>query len=324
MNLTTAANLFRTLSEPTRFRLLCLLEKDELTVAELAQITQLAQPRVSTHLASLKKADLVIDRRAGSSSFYRLNDEAGDLNWRTVWNVLLKSADDSLLDADAERLPHVLSARAAGNSWADQVAGDMERHYSPGRTWESFFRSLVTLMELGDVLDLASGDGVLAQMLAPVSKSVTCVDLSERVVTAGRARLDHAANVRFERGDMQELPFDNDRFDQALLMNALTYAARPDKVFREVARVLKPKGVLLVSTLRRHSHAAQVETYGHRNLGFEIEELSDLARGAGLCIRHAEVIAKEKRSPHFEIIALSAFKPEETHVKPKPVKTAAV
>lgn len=306
MNLTTASNLFRTLSEPTRVRLLSLLECEELTVAELAQITQLAQPRVSTHLASLKKADLVIDRRAGSSSFYRLNDEAGDLNWRTVWNVLLKSADDSLLDADAARLPFVLSARAAGNSWADQVAGDMERHYSPGRTWESFFRALVTMMELGDVLDLASGDGVMAQVLAPVARSVTCVDLSERVVSAGRERLLHVPNVRFECGDMQQLPFPDASFDQAFLMNALTYATRPDKVFREVARVLRPSGALLVSTLGKHAHAQQVEPYGHRNLGFEPAELADLARGAGFSVRFAQIIAKEKRAPHFEVIALSA------------------
>lgn len=308
MNLTTASNLFRTLSEPTRVRLLSLLEQEELTVAELALVTQLAQPRVSTHLASLKKADLVIDRRAGSSSFYRLNDEASAINWRTIWNVLLKSANDSLLDADNLRLPHVLSARASANSWADQVAGDMERHYSPGRTWESFFRSLVTMLDLGDVLDLASGDGVLAQVLAPVSKSITCVDVSARVVNAGRERLANVVNVRFELGDMQALAFADESFDQAFLMNALTYASRPDKVLREVARVLKPGGTVLISTLNRHNHASQIEPFGHCNMGFEPAELSGLARAAGLKIRHAEVIAKEKRAPHFEVIALCAVK----------------
>jgi DNA-binding transcriptional ArsR family regulator/protein-L-isoaspartate O-methyltransferase len=310
MNLADVSHLFRTLADPTRVRLLSLLEQDELTVAELAQITQLAQPRVSTHLASLKKADLVIDRRAGSSSFYRLNDANADLNWRTVWNVLLKSTDDALLDADSERLPAVLAARAGGASWADQVAGDMERHYSPGRTWESFFRTVVKLLDLGAVLDIASGDGVLGQILAPVARSVTCVDVSERVVSAARSRLKSFANVRVERGDMHALDYPEAHFDQVFLMNALTYSTRPDKALREVSRVLKPGGGVLLSTLKRHAYAVQVADYGHHNSGFDISELEDLSRAAGLKIRHVEIIAKEKRAPHFEVIALSAHKPK--------------
>ena len=101
MDLTDLSSLFRTLSDATRVRLLVLLEAEELTVAELAAITQLAQPRVSTHLAKLKELDLVRDRRAGVSAYYRFNAELDDKHAQ-LWRTLRTSIDDALLDP-AER-----------------------------------------------------------------------------------------------------------------------------------------------------------------------------------------------------------------------------
>jgi predicted transcriptional regulator len=60
MDLQVASHHCRLLADSTRLRLLLLLEQEELSVAELAAITQLAQPRVSTHLAKLKEAGLVV------------------------------------------------------------------------------------------------------------------------------------------------------------------------------------------------------------------------------------------------------------------------
>ena len=62
MDLERWSGILKTLADPTRVRLLALLESEELTVAELSAITRLAQPRVSTHLAKLKEAALVRDR----------------------------------------------------------------------------------------------------------------------------------------------------------------------------------------------------------------------------------------------------------------------
>ena len=75
MDLASASSVLRLLADPTRVRLLALLEHEELTVAELAAVLHLAQPRVSTHLAKLKEAGLVRDRRAGVSAYYRANSE---------------------------------------------------------------------------------------------------------------------------------------------------------------------------------------------------------------------------------------------------------
>ena len=185
MDLASTSALLRLLSDPTRVRLIALLEREELTVAELSGVLRLAQPRVSTHLAKLKEADLVRDRRAGVSAYYRYNAEL-DAKSAALLQALRHHVDDALIDNDAARLPTILAQRARAEGWADTVAGDMERHYSPGRTWEALGRALAGLVDVGDVLDIASGDGLLAELLAPHARTIVCVDTSERVVQAAR------------------------------------------------------------------------------------------------------------------------------------------
>jgi ArsR family transcriptional regulator len=307
MDLLATAALLKLLSDGTRVRLLALLESEELTVAELSAVTGLAQPRVSTHLAKLKEADLVRDRRAGVSAYYRINGELAGAT-RELWQALRAATDDALLEADAARLPAVLAARAREQNWPDTVAGDMERHYSPGRTWEAFARSAVQLLELGDVLDLASGDGVTAELLAPRARSLTCVDASPRVVEAARARLAGHRNVQVMEGDMHALNLPDASFDLVLLIHALTYTARPQAVFAEVARVLRPGGRVLASTLAKHRHQAAVAPYEHRNLGFAEGELKRMCTRAGLGVIECGLATRERRPPHFEVLTLLARK----------------
>src|ERR1044072_1132720 len=66
----------RALSDPTRLRIVSLLERDELSVNELQEITRLGQSRISTHLALLSDCDLVQSRRDGKRTFYKLNPHA--------------------------------------------------------------------------------------------------------------------------------------------------------------------------------------------------------------------------------------------------------
>src|SRR5210317_1152300 len=223
MDLQHASHHFRLLSDSTRLRLLLLLDREELSVAELAAITQLAQPRVSTHLSKLKEAGLVSDRRDGVFVYYRIASAISDPGLEEVWQLLRRNTDDPLIQQDLARIAEILHRRSGAGTWADSVAGDMERHYSPGRTWEATARGLVHLLDPGDVLDVASGDGVLAELLAPSAASIVCLDISERVAEAGRRRLKSFRNVTFEIGDMHALPFDDASFDTVLLMHALTY-----------------------------------------------------------------------------------------------------
>ncbi|KAA9133584.1 metalloregulator ArsR/SmtB family transcription factor [Marinihelvus fidelis] len=312
MDLEKASQHCRLLADSTRLRLLLLLDREELSVAELAAITQLAQPRVSTHLAKLKEAQLVADRRDGVSVYYRMGADPRDPALAALWAILREGTDDPLVRMDRERIPQVLAARTGNGNWADAVAGDMERHYSPGRTWEATGRALTRLLSLGDVLDLASGDGALAELLAGQGDSITCLDISERVVTAGRERLADVSNVRFEHGDMHDLPFDDASFDTVLLTHALTYTDRAPRVFSEVARVLRAGGRLLAMTLQAHDHEKAVAPYGHVNLGFSTTQLKTLCREAGLELDQCDIAAVEKRTPHFEVLSLLAHKPRNT------------
>lgn len=309
MDLQHASQHFRLLSDSTRLRLLMLVDREELSVAELSAITQLAQPRVSTHLAKLKEAGLVNDRREGVFVHYRLSTNIADTSLSDLWELLRTSTSDPLIEQDIRRIPQVLNARGSRSNWADSVAGDMERHYSPGRTWEVTTRTLVQLLKLGDVLDIASGDGVLAELLAPQAKSITCLDISQRVVEAGKKRLLNYSNVSFEKGDMHDLPVADASFDTVLLMHALTYTAEAEVVFKEAFRVLRPGGHLLAATLQKHAHKSAVEAYNHLNLGFTSTQLCDLCTGAGLETLNVQVSAVEKRAPNFKVLTLLAAKP---------------
>lgn len=308
MDLAATSALLRLLSDGTRVRLLALLEREELTVAELSAVLRLAQPRVSTHLAKLKEADLVRDRRAGVSSYYRYNGEL-DPKEGALLRALKESVDDGLLREDERRLPAVLAKRARAEGWADTVAGDMERHYSPGRTWETLARGMTQLVETGDVIDIASGDGVLAELLAPHARSIVCVDASDRVVDAARIRLKGFGNVDVRVGDMHALDFPAAQFDLVLLMHALTYTDRPAAVIAEAARLLRRGGRVVVATLGRHAHRTAVEPFEHRNLGFTVEDLRGFARSAKLEVIACERLTRERRPPHFEVLSLLARKP---------------
>lgn len=308
LDLESASYHCRLLSDSTRLRLLLLLEHEELSVAELSAITQLAQPRVSTHLAKLKEASLVSDRREGVSVYYRLSTVINDFSLEAMWQVLRNSRSDPLAQQDMERAENVLRSRR-GDTWADSVAGDMERHYSPGRTWEATAHGLAHLVEPGDVLDIASGDGVLAELLAPRARHVTCLDISQKVVDAATKRLARFANVHVQLGDMHALPVADASFDTVTLMHALTYTTQAPIVLREASRALRRGGRLLAVTLAQHAHAKAVEPYNHANMGFSGEQMKQLAVKAGLQVIACEISAVERRAPNFAILSLSAVRP---------------
>lgn len=303
--LARTAEHLKLLADPTRVRLLALLRVEELSVAELAQVLALAQPRVSTHLARLKEAGWVRDRRTGVQAWYSLATSAP----QELLSAVELDAGPQAFAADRDRARQVVAARAAPASWAEQVAGDMERQYSPGRTWAAVARALTRLIRLGTVVDVASGDGVMAALLAPRAERYVCVDLSARVAEAARQRLAGLAQVEVRVGDMHALPLAAASVDTALLFQALPYSPEPARALAEAARVLKSGGLLIATTLTAHAHAAVVEPYGHRNLGLTPAALAAAAAAAGLAQVEVFVDGRESRPPFFETLTLSAQKP---------------
>jgi len=304
--LATTIDLLNLFSDPTRVRLMALLAREELSVAELTSVTQLPQSRVSTHLGKLREAEVLRDRRAGASTFYALNDAGMPSDARKVWSLVAAEVDDAVLETDRKRCDAVLRARSGNGRWPEAIAGEMERHYSPGRTWEALARGFVGLLALGDVLDIGAGDGTIAELLAPRARSYTAVDVSEKLIAAARARLSKMKNVRCAVADGHALPFADDSFDQVLLFNVLTCAEHPQKVIAEAARVTR--GTVAVITLDAHDHAAVTASYHHLHAGFRPNKLEKMLEKAGLSVRQCEVTSRERRSPHFNVVTAFATK----------------
>lgn len=310
ISLDATRDLLHLLGDPTRVRLVRLLGHQELAVAEITAITGLAQSRVSTHLAKLKEGGVLRDRRNGTSTVYAVNDQgAMPPETRAVWALVDRELADPILAGDRVRCDALVRARRRRGAWPDSLAGEMERHYSPGRTWEATARAFVGLVRLGDVLDAGCGDGTIAQLLAPRARSFTCLDVSARLLEAARVRLAASPNVRVARGDVAALPAAAGSFDQVLLLNVLTHVPAPARALGEAARVLRRGGSLVLVTLEAHRHAPLAATYGHVHAGFKPAYLRSMLTRAGLEIDRCEVTSRERREPHFGVLTVFAHKP---------------
>lgn len=314
LSLAQSTELCRLLADETRLRLLLLLELHELSAAELTEITRLAQSRVSTHLSRLRRAGLVQDRRVGSAALFSASTPYRTANGGLageLWTLLKDRVADRQLRLDRERAEGVIRARKHGQTWAESVAGRMELHYSPGRTWEATARALIGLLALGEVLDVGCGDGVLAELIAERARGVTCADISATVLAAARGRLSALATsgqVRFCQADMHALPFSGAHFDQVFLMHALTYTREPARVVAEAARVLKPRGSLVIAALATHPHKETMQAYDHLNLGIAPAALARLLTEQGLTVESCRISSRETRAPYFEVVTALAVR----------------
>src|SRR5205085_5942944 len=122
----------RALSDPTRLRLVALLEKEELSVNELLEITRLGQSRISTHLGLLADAGLVQSRREGKRSYYKLNEDA-DASTREFIQMAIRGGKElSEHAADRGNLKRILTLRnEQAQVYFNQVAGRFDRSYGP-------------------------------------------------------------------------------------------------------------------------------------------------------------------------------------------------
>lgn len=289
MELARTVGTLTLLGDENRLRLCALLRERELTVSDLVRVTGISQSRVSTHLARLREGGFVRDRRDGPHAFYALAVDRLPGTAKLVLDEATRGEDPTLA-GDRRRLDEL-------GRFPEAAAGEMERHYSPGRTWPSLAMGFAALLRLGDVLDVGSGDGAAASFLAPGCRSLTCIDTSARMVAAARKRgLD--ARV----ADAQALPFEDGSFDDVLVFHTLTYAEDPRRVLEECARVLRPGGRVVILSLDRHDHRDITTRYGERHPGFSPAELRKLLARAKLGALRVEVAARETKKPHFQTI----------------------
>ena len=298
------------LADPTRLRVLHLLKLEELTVGELAAALGQGQSTVSSHLARLRDAGFVQDRRDGTRSFYRLNVVALEAQDRSFWELCeSKLGDDAMLQSDRDRLESVVLARRDG-SWVDRAAGCLDRRYVPGRSFESLALGLAGMLELGDCVDMGSGDGSLLDLVAPACKSLVCIDSHPRMIAAGEERLaaSRYEHVSFVLGDMQAPPINAASKDSVLFLQSLQYAEDPRAAIVAAGGLLREGGRCLVLTLGSHRDQRIQAEYGHQHAGFETQELVDCFEAAGLRIQRCERLGQDQRSPQLPILVGQAVK----------------
>ena len=299
--------LLAAFGDATRLRLCALLSQHELSVVELTTVMELGQSKVSTHLARLKDQGLVLDRKVATSSYYRLNEGSMSSTARKLWDALRSTLDDATVARDLGRAERVIEARDT-SSWPERMAGELERHYSPGRTWESLAKSFAGLVRAGEVLDVGAGDGTVAELIAPRCAHYVCLDVSPKLLAAAATRLGRTPRASLVRGDMHALPFASARFELVLLINVLVYAEDPAAALDEALRVIRPGGELVIATLHKHDRMDVAAQYGHRQAGFEPRWLKRRLTSRGMHVSHCELGARERTRPHFEVVTCFAKK----------------
>ena len=298
----------RLLSDPGRIRILLLLEKEELSVAELQAVLSIAQSSLSTHLAQLKQAGLVEDRRQGKNILYRLKDVRGGEravveHLRQVFRNAMDEIPEAASDQDALRL--VLKKRDDKmRSYFDGLAGRFGREHMPGRSWQGLAETLLKLLPPMVIADLGAGEGTFSQLLAQRARQVIAVDNSEKMVEFGRdlAVRHGIQNLDYRLGDLESPPIDPESVDLAFFSQSLHHAPHPQKAVDAAWRILKPGGRIVILDLVRHNFEEARELYADLWLGFAEVEIDEYLRRAGFRKIEISIVHKEEHEPSFETL----------------------
>jgi ArsR family transcriptional regulator len=306
-------NLLRLLADPTRLRLLLLLEEEELSVAELQEIMGMGQSRISSHLAQLKRAGVVDDRRSGKNVYYGEAKPAGrNGTWERV-NEIVRALARELPETSRDRtaLKLVLRKRAdKAREYFDELAGKFGRSYVPGRSWQALAHTLIRLLPPLTVADLGAGEGTLAQLLAENAHKVIAVDNSPKMVEFGSrlARQHGFKNLEYRLGDIQDPPIAKNSVDLAVFSQALHHAVHPERAIAAASRMLKKGGRIVILDLLNHQFEKARELYLDHWLGFSEVQLHDFLEDADFRNIEVRVVAREKQSPHFQTVFATGTK----------------
>ena len=296
----------RLAGDPNRLRLMLLLEREELSVAELQEILGKGQSQISTHLALLKQAGLVDDRRTGKNAFYRL------MAPRELMELLRRArpeVPEAEQDHDALRLA-LRRRQDKVRRYFDELAGKFGRQYMPGRSWKGIAEALLKLMPPLVIADLGAGEGTISQLMAQRAKKVIAIDNSEKMVEFGSelAKKHGIRNLEYRLGELENVPIRSATVDVAFLSQALHHARHPERALAEAWRILKPGGQIAILDLNRHHFEEAREIYADLWLGFTELEIERYLKGAGFRNVETAIVHREQEPPHLETVLATGEK----------------
>jgi ArsR family transcriptional regulator len=301
----------RALSDPTRLRIVALLERSELSVNELQEITLMGQSRISTHLGLLQESGLLGSRREGKRTFYHIVAK-GDQTTSEFIQLAVRGAKELPENsADQLNLKRILVRRAEqAQLYFNQIAGRFDRSYGPGRSWQAFGQLLLRVLPPLVIADLGSGEGLLSELLARRAKKVIAVDNSEKMVAYGanKAKNNKLKNLEFRLGDLENPPIQPESVDLVVLSQALHHADDPKKCIASSHQILRTGGQVMILDLLRHQFEQAHDLYGDRWLGFAETDLQGWLEEAGFKKIEVSVVAREEQPPHFQTLLAAGEK----------------
>jgi ArsR family transcriptional regulator len=303
------------LADQVRLRLLRILEREELSVGEVAKVLQMPQSTASRHLKILADDRWVFKRTEGTAAFYRVVlDDLPSPN-RALWlavREMTKSPEtgheSAEFEADARRLSAVLADRTSdalgyfgrvAGQWDDVRSGLFGGKFSPLALLHFLPRDWV-------VADLGCGTGNASELLAPLVQRVIAVDQSAPMLAAARKRLSGAKNVEFVRAELASLPLEDASVDACVCMLVLHHLESPESAMSEMRRVLRPGGRALIVDMVEHDRVEYRHAMGHRWLGFSSAKMLQHARGAGLMNARYQALEPDAQAKGPGLFALTA------------------
>ena len=289
-----------------------LLQREELSVAELQEVLSLPQSNISAQLSKLKSAGLVSDRRSGKNRLYSIEEpSAKEAEVRAHFMALLEAAGSELREVkkDALALKVVLQKRErTAQAYFDALAGKFGRHYIPGRSWKGLGETLLKLLPPLVIADLGAGEGTLSQLLAQRAKKVIAVDSSEKMVAYGAELAERHGfkNLEYRLGDLENPPIEAGSVDLVFLSQALHHAQRPAQALKAAFALLKPGGRIVILDLLKHQFEKARELYADVWLGFSESELHEMLEKAGFQKAETSIVHRESQSPHFQTVLAMA------------------
>ncbi len=295
----TLLGWMQSIGDPMRLRILRLLERHELGVAELADVLQSPQSTISRHLKILLGDGWIRSRRSGTAHLSTLAMDEFDAARRKLWQLTREQMSEwQALRQDALRLQRLLSERSdAQQKFFSGAAGDWDR------TRESLYgtafasAAAIALMPAKYVVaDLGCGTGQMLERLAPRVGRAIGVDNTPAMIRAARKRLEDFDHVEIREGELEALPLDDASVDAALMVLSLSYVAEPLVCLREMRRILRPGGRAVIVDVLRHDQEAFRREMGQTWPGFDTDDIASMARDAGLAGLHAEPLAPEAQA----------------------------
>ncbi len=281
------ADLFQSLADPSRLRILALLRSMELSVGELAQVLGQSQPRVSRHVKILGDAGLVDRHKEGSWVFLALADGPRTQAVFLALDEWLDSVSRDVLAADAVRLAAVRADRAQAaaryfSTHAEAWDSIRSLHVAESAV-ERAIQEALGDRPVGRLLDVGTGTGRMIEVLGPSAALAIGIDKSSEMLRLARVKLE-AAGIpsSLRQADMYALPLADGSADSVVIHQVLHYAQAPASAVAEAARVLRPGGRLLVVDFAAHEREDLRTRDAHLRLGFTDDAMAGWFRAAGL------------------------------------------